>query len=34
MVTKDDIFNEDVYAPKEIGTKLQKKIDKLTQFKA
>ncbi len=33
-VTKDDIFKEDAYHLKEIANKLQKTIDKLTQFKA
>ncbi len=33
-VTKDDIFKEDVYHLKEIASKLQKTMDKLTQFKA
>ncbi len=33
-VTKDDIFKEDVYHLKEIANKLQKTMEKLTQFKA
>ncbi len=34
MITKDNIFKENVHHLKKIANKFQKTMDKLTQFKA